>query len=355
VWRRKPLVKRWPGALVAAGAACMFSCALALLGFPAAQAASLAAHAPSKAAVPAALPAAGPAAVPAAPTGVTAAESFGDLTVGWKAVKGATGYAVLIRDITTKQKVFSKASWQQDPTSSTPLADINFNDFTAGHKYAFEVEATNKSGHSKPSAQATVTAVGIPFILYAVAGNRVAFFGWQDAAGATSYRVVQYDNCEFDYSAPVKVTAKQLTIRDSDGTKSTWVDVTGLTDGRCYDYIVEAYNSTNGDYPAVSTVDTFLEPMGTFAWKTATAGDRSAHLVWTSATGATEYQVYMANQTKHKNDYALVKTLRAVKGATQSLTVKGLVNGDTYSFYINAYDNYSGESATGVKSLTPRS
>jgi hypothetical protein len=325
----------------------MSSCALALMGFPAAQAASLAAHAPSKGAAPAA--------APAAPTGVRAAESFGDLTVGWKAVKGATGYEVLIRDITTKQKAFSKASWQQDPTSSTPLADISFNDFSAGDKYAFEVVATNKSGHSKPSSQATVTAVGTPFILYSVAGNRVAFFGWQDAAGATSYRVVQYDNCEFDYSSPVKVTAKQLTIRDSDGTKSTWVDVTRLTNGRCYDYIVEAYNSANGNYPAASTIDTFLEPLGPVAWKTVTAGNRSAHLVWTSAGGATEYQVYMANQTKHKNDYSLAKTVKPVKGATQSLIVKGLVNGDTYSFYINAYDDYSGQSSTAPKSVIPRS
>lgn len=323
----------------------MLCCALALTGSPAAQAASLAG------AAPAATPK-----KPAAPTGVTAAESAGDLTVGWKAVSGATGYKVLIRNITTKQKSFTKATWYRDPASSKPLADIDFTDFTYGDKYAFEVVATNAAGGSPASAQADVTAVGFPDMIYSVAGNGVVFFGWQDAPGATSYQVVQYDNCDDNYSAPVKVTAKQKQITGFDGTKSAWVNVTKLTNGKCYDYVVRAYNSSDGHYPAASSLDTLLEPIGTPKWKTGTAaGDASAHLKWSTTTGATEYLVYMANQTKHKDNYALAKTVTPAKGTTQSVTVSKLVNGDTYSFFIIAANDYSGLTSTSPRNLTPRS
>lgn len=132
------------------------------------------------------------------------------------------------------------------------------------------------------------------------------------------------------------------------------MDVTKLTNARCYDFVVSAYNSGNGNYAAASTPDTFLEPIGKPAWKSAKGGNRSGNLVWSRATGATEYQIYMSNQTKHKNHYKLAKTIKAAKGATQSLTIKGLVNGDKYGFFIVAFDNHSGETGTGVKSLTPR-
>ena len=340
MWERKCLVPRRPGALLALGGASIVSCALALSSLPAAATAAPAAYSVG-------------AKAPAAPTGVVAAESLGDLTVGWKAVSGATGYEVLIRNVTTKQKRFTKATWSQDPISSTPLADIDFGDFSAGDVYAFEVVATNAAGDSPASAPATVTAVGFPETLYSAAGNRAAVIGWQDPPGATSYRVLQYDNCDFDYSSAKTVTAKQFPIKGADGN-STWVYITGLANGRCYDFVVEAYNSRDGDYPAVSGEDNLLEPIGTPGWKAGTAaGNGSARLEWSTTNGASQYVVYMANQTKGKNNYSRVKTVRPGKGATQSLTVAKLVNGDKYSFYIVAENDYSGQSSTGVKNLTP--
>jgi hypothetical protein len=289
-----------------------------------------------------------------APTGVTAAESDGDLTVGWQAVTGATGYEVLICDVTAGQTAFSVASWTQDPNSSTPLADIDFSDFTAGDEYAFEVVAQDASGSSPASAQATVIAVGFPNVLYSSAGDGAVFFGWQDPPGATSYQVVQFDNCTGDYSSPIQVTAQQQQITDPDGTTSTWVEVTGLTDGQCYDYEVDAYNSTDGDYVAAISLDQLLEPLATPTWNSATAaGDGSADLVWNTATGATEYVVYMANQTTDPGDYSEAESVTPVTGATQSADVTGLTNGDTYSFYIIAEDDFSGETSTGTQSLTP--
>ena len=142
------------------------------------------------------------------------------------------------------------------------------------------------SGNSPASAQSTVTAVGNPWMEYQGAGDGAVFFGWEDQPGATSYQVVQYDNCTGDYSSPIQVTAKQQQTTDSDGYASTWVNVTGLTDGDCYDFIANAYNSTDGTYVAASTSDTFLEPVATPAWDSATAGNGSAQLSWTSASGA---------------------------------------------------------------------
>jgi hypothetical protein len=288
-----------------------------------------------------------------APTGVTAAESYGDLTVAWQPVSGATGYEVLIRDVTTGQATFSVATWTQDASSDT-MADIDFSDFTAGDEYAFEVVAQDASGSSPPSAQATVIAVGFPNVLYWAAGDSAAFFGWRDPPGATSYHVVQFDNCASDYSSPVQVTAQQQQITDSDGTTSTWVDVTGLADGQCYTYEVDAYNSTDGDYADAISLDTLLMPIGTPSWNSATStGDGSADLVWSTTTGATEYLVYMANQTTDPNDYSEAESVTPVTGATQSANVTGLTNGDTYSFYIIAEDDYSGQTSTGTQSLTP--
>jgi hypothetical protein len=300
--------------------------------------------------------AAATASAPGVPTGVYAKESIGDLEVGWDAVSGATGYEVLIRDVTTKQTAFSEATWTQDPLSSAPLAQIDFSDFTDGDEYAFEVVATDASGASTPSTQVTVIAVGDPFTQYAAAGDSAAFFGWQDPPGATSYQVTQYDNCDFDYSDPIAVTAKQVQVSDPDGTTSTWVTVDDLTDGECYDFVIASYNSTDGDYPAGQSLDTLLEPIGTPTWSTSSpssAGDGSAQLTWNSATGATEYQVYSSDQTKDENDYGLVGTVTPVAGATQSLTVPNLVNGDVYSFYVVAYDDNSGDSSTEPENLQP--
>lgn len=292
--------------------------------------------------------------VPPAPTGVAAAESYGDLTVAWNAVTGATGYEVLIEDITSGQTAFSQASWTQDPASDTPLADIDFSDFSAGDEYAFEVVAQDSSGNSQPSAQATVIAVGIPYSVFQGAGDGSAFFGWQDQPGATSYQVVQFDNCNFDYSSPIQVTAQQQQITNSDGTTSTWVQLTGLTDGQCYDYLVDAYNSTDGNYVAAVSGDIQLQPLGTPAWNPATtAGDGSAQLVWSTVTGATDYEIYMANQTTDAGDYSDVQSVTPGSGATQSAQVTGLTNGDTYSFYIIADNDFDGQTATGTQSLTP--
>jgi hypothetical protein len=284
---------------------------------------------------------------------VVAAESYGDLTVAWKAVKSATSYEVLIKDISAGQTAFSVATWYQDPNTDTPLADIDTSDFTAGDEYAFEVIAQNSSGNSPASAQSTVTAVGNPWMEYQGAGDGAVFFGWEDQPGATSYQVVQYDNCTGDYSSPIQVTAKQQQTTDSDGYASTWVNVTGLTDGDCYDFIANAYNSTDGTYVAASTSDTFLEPVATPAWDSATAGNGSAQLSWTSASGASEYDVYMADQTTDPGDYNEVQTVTPASGATQTADITGLTNGDTYSYYIVAGSDWYGETSTGTTSLTP--
>lgn len=291
--------------------------------------------------------------VPSAPTGVVAAEQYGDLTVAWDAVSGATSYEVLIRDVTAGQASFSVATWEPDPSSDTK-ADIDFSEFSAGDDYAFEVIAQNSSGNSQPSAQSTVIAVGTPYTLYQAAGDGAAFFGWQDQAGATSYQVVQFDNCSGDYSSPVQVGAQQQQITNPDGTTSTWVNITGLTDGECYTYEVNAYNSTDGNYAAAISEDILLEPVGAPAWNSATAaGDGSVQLVWSTATGATDYEIYMADQTTDSGDYSDVQSVTPTDGATQSAEVTGLTNGDTYSFYVIAENEWDGQASTGTQSLTP--
>ncbi len=120
---------------------------------------------------------------PAAPTGLVATPGVNSVNLTWTNVPEATGYKV-VRGTTTGI---------YDTTNN--VASNSYFDATAvgGTQYFYAIQATNASGPSALSAEATATPTialpDVPAGLVATGTNSAVLLSWNTAVGATSYNV----------------------------------------------------------------------------------------------------------------------------------------------------------------------
>jgi Fibronectin type III domain len=187
-------------------------------------------------------------AVPAAPTNLAATPGNGQVSLAWTAVTGATSY-----------KVYSATTPGVTPgpatlvgTSATPSAVIS--GLTNGTTYYFVVTAVNAGGESLKSNEANATPnpdVPIaPANLAATPGNGQVSLTWDAVTGATSYNIYYGTTAGATTSSPTKVT----------GATGTSQDVTSLTNGTTYYFVVTAVNAGGESVPSVETHTTPTAP-----------------------------------------------------------------------------------------------
>jgi len=179
---------------------------------------------------------------PNTPSGLTAVDGDGKVTVSWNSVTSTT-YKIYWSSTSGGTKTSPTII---DPATSPQVVT----GLTNGTTYYFAVIAKNSEGESALSSEvsATPTAAAVPAAPTGVgvlAGTGKATVSWTAVSGATSYYVY--------YSSTLANATKANGVRFSPATASPQ-DVTGLTPGVWY-FVVTAVNASGESVessPAVS-------------------------------------------------------------------------------------------------------
>ncbi len=332
--------------------------------------------------------------IPSAPSYLTASPANASVNLNWSVVPGALTYTV------------KRGTVSGGPYTSLP-AVVTTNSYsdtglTNGTTYYYVVSAVNAVGESTNSNEAAATPVN-QTILYQInsGGSAVAPFaadsnsnggssytgsnpvdtlGVVNAAPASVYQTCRYGDFAYIFSSltPGATYTVRLhfaeTYFTTSGQRVFNLIINGTTVQSGFDIlaaaggpnkaVVRQYTATadSAGKVSVSTQSTVTfalisgvellsiasaGPPSAPAGVTATAGNTSASLSWTSVSGATGYKVYRS--TVNGGSYtALPGTV-----TTNSYSDTGLTNGTTY-YYVVTANNASGESAySNQASATP--
>jgi fibronectin type 3 domain-containing protein len=276
--------------------------------------------------------------VPAAPQGLQATAGDTEVALSWNSVNGATSYTVYWNTsggVSTSDSSIDVGSTQFTHASLT-------NDTT----YYYRVSASNTSGESTLSSEASATSVVLapsvpaaPQGLQATAGDTEVALSWNTTSGATNYTV--YWN-----------TTGSVTTSDSsiDASSSTQVTHSSLTNDTTYYYRVSASNATgegvlSSEVSATPVAPATEVPADPLNFQV-TAGDAQIALSWDAATGAESYAVYWTDTGVFTEENSIDI------GNNTQYTLTGLTNGTRYYCRVYAI-NSIGETYSNVLFATP--
>ena len=231
---------------------------------------------------------------PAQVTGVTATGAVGgQLTVGWDALDGVTGYKVQWRtgsdnwDPDSRQVVETGAS-----TATTTIGDGTspaLDTALGGTLYRVRVIAYNAGGDGDPSGEARGTPlpgeVAAPTV---EAGPEQLTVEWVAVGGATAYKVQWRDPTVTSWATADFTPAEgtnQKTV-----TEGTSYVITGLTGGTVYTVRVIATNASGDDGTSAGDGTGTPQP-GMVGTPTVTPGPVQLTVEWDAVTGAASYKV----------------------------------------------------------------
>ena len=281
-----------------------------------------------------------PASVPGPPLGVTATAGVGSAAVSWSAPASngglpITGYTVTATDHTS--------SHGGESCTTTGALGCTVSNLTNGDSYTFTVTATSDAGTgaaSTPSPAVTpATVPDAPTGVGAIAGDRSVSVTWSPPGFDGGSAVTGYTATATDQTNPGN---PQETCQGTD--PSDQCTVSGLTNGDSYVVTVTATNAVGTGSAASSAPVVPAAVPGRPSGVTAAPGDASALVSWTapSSNGSTitGYTVTAADQTNSSNGSQTCQG----SDPSDSCTVSGLTNGDSYTFTVTA-TNGAGSSA----------
>ncbi|MEQ3120553.1 fibronectin type III domain-containing protein, partial [Collinsella sp. CLA-JM-H32B] len=232
----------------------------------------------------------------------------------WGHVPGATRYAVAVR----------QGSGYKTYTLDCAEESYTVKGLSNGASYKFLVQAWNGSSWS-PFSDADLVACRpsdprAPEAQAEATGDGEVTVSWKAVAGAERYAVAE---------RLADGSYRTYTLDE----KGTSFKVSDLANGVTHRFLVQA--RVDGSWS--STADGYLcsaAPSGTVSPKvSAKAGDRSVELTWGHVPGATRYAVAVRQGSGYKT-YTL-------DCAEESYTVKGLSNGASYKFLVQAWNGSS--------------
>ena len=198
--------------------------------------------------------------LPATPRGLVATAGDGQVTLGWSAAAGASGYTVLSGGT---------------PVTTTTATSVVVGGLDDGTTYTLSVEATDSSGPSAPAAAVAATPMpplpGAPADVTASTITAAgATLGWDPVSRATDY----------------VVTVGDVVLGTTTGT--TWTD-TSAAPGTTVPYSVAAVDASGAGTATTVDVETLpAAPSGPTASDPTASG---ATVTWQPVAGATGYVV----------------------------------------------------------------
>jgi hypothetical protein len=272
--------------------------------------------------------------VPAAPAGLTAAAGDGQAVLSWTPAPDATGYYVLEENVTAGDTSFTQLPYQVTGSSWTA------GDLVNGAVYKFELESVNGliTGGTTAPIQVTPTAAppAAPTGLAAAPRSHAAVLSWTPAPGATGYYVLEKNVTAGD----TKFTQLPYPV-----TGSSWT-AGGLTDGATYQWELQSVDGliTGGTTGPVTVTPTGPAPAAPSNF-VATPGDGKAILTWTMPAGATCVYIYQDSGSGFAQlPYPV---------CDDTFTGGSLVNGATYRYKIQAYDDLIPGGTSSIATVTP--
>ena len=237
----------------------------------------------------------------------------GKIKLSWDSVPNATKYAI--------------AKCNDDGTFSTYTFDCTGTSFEIdglenGSTYSFLVQAyvNGRWNSYSPDDYLTCKLVPAPEASAEATGDGEVTVSWKAVAGAERYAVAE------------KMAGGSYRTYTLD-EKGTSFKVSDLANGVTHRFLVQA--RVDGSWS--STADGYLcsaAPSGTVRPRVeAKAGDGSVELSWGHVPGATRYAVAVRQGSGYKT-----YTLDCAK---ESYTVKGLSNGTSYKFLVQAWNGSS--------------
>jgi fibronectin type 3 domain-containing protein len=270
---------------------------------------------------------------PATPSGLAVGNiTASSLTVSWTAANGATGYELFRATDSTGQ--FTNRVYKGSDTSFT---DTHLSPSTT---YFYEVEATNPSGSSSPSAPVSATTAastgGSPPSTPAglTVGGATALslaVSWTAASGATSYQVYRDTSSTGSFSTEVyNNSSTNFTDGSLSASTTYYYRVQATNNAGSSAFSAPASGTTTSAAPGVPSTPAGLTVGG------ATAS--SLAVSWTAASGATSYQVY--RDTSSTGSFST----EVYNNSSTNFTDGSLSASTTYYYKVQATNN-AGSSA----------
>ena len=260
---------------------------------------------------------------------VTAGDSHVLLT--WSKVYGSVSYAVYQG---------TASGTYGDAVATVTGLTYDATGLTNGTTYYFVVKAVNPSGISAASNEVSATpqvaAPGVPVLGLAAPGDARISLNWDPVIGSTGYKIFR------------STTSGVYGLEEASVSGSVYgYDVTGLTNGTTYYFVIQATNP-GGDSTASNEVSATPRtvpsaPTGV----TAVAGNGQATVSFTTpANGGSDITYYKVT--------AMPGNI-TVTGASSPITVTGLSNGVAYTFTVQAVNSAGSSAASDAStSVTPR-
>ncbi|CAH1205509.1 hypothetical protein PAECIP111893_02362 [Paenibacillus plantiphilus] len=271
--------------------------------------------------------------VPGTPELLGASESDSKVTLTWTPSSGANVYKVY------KSETAGNYNGAEERTVAANVYEYEWSGLTNGATYYFKVKAENDVGDNESnekSATPQVAAPGVPVLGPATPGDVRISLTWDPVIGSTGYKI-------FKSTTSGAYGSEEVSVTDS----VYGYDVTGLTNGTTYYFVIKATNP-GGDSTASNEVSATPRtvpsaPTGV----TAVAGNGQATVSFTApANGGSDITYYKVT--------AMPGTI-TVTGTESPITVTGLSNGVTYTFTVEAVNSAGSSVASDVSnSVTPR-
>ncbi len=270
---------------------------------------------------------------PSAPQITSTAAGNATVMLNWSTVVGAAGYKVAYG---------SSSGVYGQPLDVGTALNYNVTGLSNGQPYFFVVYAYGNGLTSVASNQATATPVAppvapaAPSLSSATAGNGTVGLNWSTVVGASGYKVA-YGSSSGIYGQPLDV-----------GTALNY-NVTSLSNGQPYFFVVYAYgNGLTSVASNQATATPVAPPVAPAApsLSSATAGNGTVGLNWSTVVGASGYKVAYGSSSGVYGQPLDV-------GTALNYNVTSLSNGQPYFFVVYAYGNGLTSVASNQATATP--
>lgn len=265
-------------------------------------------------------------------SGLTATPvSTSEIDLTWTDAQGETGYHVL--------------EWSAGRTTVVGTVNAGQHTFAAtglspATSYYFNVESFNDISDSLTgwvSATTLAQPIAAPTGVTATPTDTTVGLSWHAAAGATGYRVYQWDGNE------------PRLVGQVDGT-TTKFSVSGLQPGTAYWFYVQSFNASNSassPWLRVATTATTAPLAAPGNLSAQTTGPGQVILSWTVSNRAAGYLVYHWTGSTWE-------VLATPSGTATSVTLGGLPVGQPQYFLVMAFtDGFASFAASAIITATP--